>query len=502
MNGKLDLEIDFYKDNSIAISMDIDSENQKFTEVLSYYLFLLRTLTNIGERKSSRVLAIILSKATKENIYKRMNFKYPDRPELIDFPGSNAQKRFTSSLRINEIINYQYNTEGFGILAKGIERFASYACIGLLEYLINKRKNDYEYIEKLVYGVSVCANLYLDGNISITNQTKYALDTAILLFSEGTINEEVNKKDNGSTNMRSAIDDTIAIDFKSTSNNDYFYKEENKYIKWGFVLGIVSVFVGGFIGIIPLATIVLSVLGLIKFDYTIHEKKWKGFVGLGLGILYFILNMYNYGHININNDSVSNNDNFIREYNYVSTSEKNPFDGIYSTDTETNTEIDNSDQLDEISSNEKILDSRDDKMINNVEEAEVESKDKKDTNEKLTIGSTKEEVLEIMGTPEVIYERLNQWSYDTDTVSFDAENRVVAWSNMFGNLKVKLGEKKATNKKLTIGSTKEEVLEIMGTPEVIYERLNQWSYDTDTVSFDREDRVDSWSNIFGNLIVE
>ncbi|MBF8983007.1 DnaJ domain-containing protein [Lutibacter sp. B2] len=132
----------------------------------------------------------------------------------------------------------------------------------------------------------------------------------------------------------------------------------------------------------------------------------------------------------------------------------------------------------------------------------VELGKKIETNKKITIGTTKKEVSEIMGTPDTIYESLNSWSYAGDSIDFDRSNKVSSWSNSCGNLKVELGKKIDTNKKITIGTTKEEVLEIMGTPDTIYESLNSWSYDGDSINFDRNDKVSSWSNSFGNLKIK
>ena len=47
----------------------------------------------------------------------------------------------------------------------------------------------------------------------------------------------------------------------------------------------------------------------------------------------------------------------------------------------------------------------------------------KDNPSKITIGTTKEEVLEIMGTPDIIYENLNQWNYNYNSMGFDGTNR-------------------------------------------------------------------------------
>lgn len=50
------------------------------------------------------------------------------------------------------------------------------------------------------------------------------------------------------------------------------------------------------------------------------------------------------------------------------------------------------------------------------------------------------------------------------------------------------------NKFITIGSTKDEVLEILGTPRTINTYLNWWYYDYEYLTFDRSDRVKEYSD--------
>lgn len=42
---------------------------------------------------------------------------------------------------------------------------------------------------------------------------------------------------------------------------------------------------------------ILSVLGLTKYDSNIHHDQKKGLVGMILGVIYLIVNIYNYGYI-------------------------------------------------------------------------------------------------------------------------------------------------------------------------------------------------------------
>lgn len=58
----------------------------------------------------------------------------------------------------------------------------------------------------------------------------------------------------------------------------------------GFILGLLSIFLG--FGIIPLLAIIFSAIGLKWKD-----KRILAIIGLVLGIVYFTVNLYQYGHL-------------------------------------------------------------------------------------------------------------------------------------------------------------------------------------------------------------
>lgn len=64
----------------------------------------------------------------------------------------------------------------------------------------------------------------------------------------------------------------------------------------GFSLGVASMVLFG-IGIIPLSGLVASIAGVATFDSQRHKQPWMGWVGIGLGILYTLMYMKEYGHL-------------------------------------------------------------------------------------------------------------------------------------------------------------------------------------------------------------
>ncbi len=113
-----------------------------------------------------------------------------------------------------------------------------------------------------------------------------------------------------------------------------------------------------------------------------------------------------------------------------------------------------------------------------------------------TVGSTKDEVLAVQGTPLGITG--NTWSYGFSTVTFDSQGQVM-WYHNAGNLRIQIPHGNTSALFFTVGSTKDEVLAVQGTPSGI--TGNTWSYGFSTVTYDSEGRVASFHNA-GNLRIE
>ena len=131
-----------------------------------------------------------------------------------------------------------------------------------------------------------------------------------------------------------------------------------------------------------------------------------------------------------------------------------------------------------------------------------------------TLGSSKEEVRAIQGTPDDIsrYSALGYevWTYGFSTVKISTrEGKVIEWNNTGGNLKVRLqpGGNVTAATFFTRGSHKDDVLRLQGTPDDIsrYSALGYevWTYGFSTVKIStRDDNVIEWNNNDGNLKVQ
>lgn len=70
----------------------------------------------------------------------------------------------------------------------------------------------------------------------------------------------------------------------------------NNYCKVGFWFGVASVFLG-WIGIIPLIGMTISIVGLVKFNKSSEKGLWMGITGFILNLLYSVANAYANGNI-------------------------------------------------------------------------------------------------------------------------------------------------------------------------------------------------------------
>ncbi|HSK71458.1 MAG TPA: DnaJ domain-containing protein [Pyrinomonadaceae bacterium] len=115
----------------------------------------------------------------------------------------------------------------------------------------------------------------------------------------------------------------------------------------------------------------------------------------------------------------------------------------------------------------------------------------------ITVGSTVDDVLSIQGTPDRFTS--NTFYYGSSQIRFN-NNRVVSWEVYYPKLKVKmLTDSSTENGYFTIGSTKDDVIKVQGTPDRFTE--NSFHYGSSQVSF-VNNRVTSWEVYYPKLKVK
>ncbi len=131
---------------------------------------------------------------------------------------------------------------------------------------------------------------------------------------------------------------------------------------------------------------------------------------------------------------------------------------------------------------------------NAVATASIEPK----LSETFTLGSTEEMVRAVQGAPTAIHG--DSWSYGYDDVRFK-DGKVYSYSNHFKGLKVSVLPETATENagSFQVGSSKNDVLAVQGTPTAIHG--DSWSYGYDDVRF-KDGKVYSYSNHFKGLKIK
>jgi outer membrane protein assembly factor BamE (lipoprotein component of BamABCDE complex) len=128
-----------------------------------------------------------------------------------------------------------------------------------------------------------------------------------------------------------------------------------------------------------------------------------------------------------------------------------------------------------------------------------------------TVGSHKDDVIRLQGTPSSVskYISLGEevWDYGNSTVTILTGSQMVKeWSNRQGNLNAKMDAGTSISSLLyyTVGSHKDDVIRLQGTPTSIskYASLGEevWDYENSSVTIStRSQKVIEWSNRQGNL---
>ena len=108
-----------------------------------------------------------------------------------------------------------------------------------------------------------------------------------------------------------------------------------------------------------------------------------------------------------------------------------------------------------------------------------------------TAGSTKDEVLSVQGTPNRMTD--NEFTYKYSSVRFK-NGRVESWNDISNVLKAKMLPSAPVEEMnfFTVGSTKDEVLSVQGTPNRMTD--NEFTYKYSSVRF-KNGRVESWNDI-------
>lgn len=123
------------------------------------------------------------------------------------------------------------------------------------------------------------------------------------------------------------------------------------------------------------------------------------------------------------------------------------------------------------------------------------------TDQKLQIGMTKEEVLQVLGAPTAIIDASpEEWKYEASHVKFDVHGQVNEWKNVYDQITYGLqGPELGNNLHLEIGMEKKDLLRCLGAPSMLLAMdPNTWHYQASHVKL-QHDRVIEWVNLYNQL---
>ncbi len=184
------------------------------------------------------------------------------------------------------------------------------------------------------------------------------------------------------------------------------------------------------------------------------------------------------GHDGANESAIEQ----ISESNVVSNTEQQEQVDLVS---DVNNNIDVPDQQDPSTNKERVLA---DSLLSELNQESHK--------EHLTLGSTKKEVVNVLGQPDNASD--SNYSYGFSQIYFE-NNKVVGWSTIDEPLEMSLGEKKDDAPPFTLGSSRQQVVDAMGTPSSVHP--DSFEYDLSHISFS-DDKVSGWYTINEPLNVE
>lgn len=120
------------------------------------------------------------------------------------------------------------------------------------------------------------------------------------------------------------------------------------------------------------------------------------------------------------------------------------------------------------------------------------------------IGSSQTDIIMLLGPPTYIdHLQPDVWKYKNSTIHFTSQKLVDGYMNYYGEIDEYLPKSMIEDNKFTIGSSKEEVITIMGAPTSIENyHPNIWIYKLAKVYFAEDGKVEHVEDGYGDLSFE
>jgi len=177
------LEIHFCQQDEAAVFLENTAfgENEILSEALTYSLLTARTLTNLNNNESGTGLILVLEKIF-QNPDEFFSSELGGMPKIVLYKGNAGRKIIIADMDYDEDINklrYVVHYKGFGFLGRGVDYYSPISVTTLFRFLIERRKEDRNYLGLLVSIGSTLGNLMYSGNLTISNHHNLALKMVI-----------------------------------------------------------------------------------------------------------------------------------------------------------------------------------------------------------------------------------------------------------------------------------------------------------------------------------
>jgi hypothetical protein len=175
------LEIHFHDQERVSVILETTGgPDEKFGELTLFAAYACRQLSSLGRGETSIQLASLLD-AAGSDLEALIGYRNQAGARLVDYAGAPGRKRFESRLRLtDEKYRFDMHAKGFGILGRGAGYYAPVSVSLLLQYLVERRLLDREFLGALALVTQNCARAFVTRELTIPSQSRVSLSAATL----------------------------------------------------------------------------------------------------------------------------------------------------------------------------------------------------------------------------------------------------------------------------------------------------------------------------------
>jgi hypothetical protein len=172
-----DLAIDFYQQDEVSVFLEtsVSGDREKFAEILTFAMFALRQMYCLGPSDVTNGLAELLASAAI-GVEGWASGVSDNTVRLVAYPGSKGRRGFACQLRFSDdSLRFDMQPRGFGLLSQGVGYYSPAAVTAFLKYLVLRRRQDAQYLDRLASAAVMCGQVCIDGHLEMSNQARWGM---------------------------------------------------------------------------------------------------------------------------------------------------------------------------------------------------------------------------------------------------------------------------------------------------------------------------------------